>query len=178
MSRKAIIYGAAAVMILLSLAACKRIYYHVSEEISGNKPNKFRIQEAYYQMGKSIAITGGRYELVPGDSIILFIQGQGTVTGVGEAGVATLDFPETTRFYISLPNILGVKTYHTGRRAICEITGNLNYGPGEDLFVCQSGKVVIDSLKGDKIYGNFSGKYLNTSNKSITVDGPFKAGLK
>ncbi len=178
MSRKAIIVGAAAVGILLSLAACKRIYYHVSEEVSGNKPNKFRIQESYYQMGKSIAITGGRYELVPGDSIILYIKGQGTVTGVGEAGVATLDFPETTRFYIALPNRLDVKTYNTGRRAICDITGNLNYGEGEDLFVCQSGKVVIDSLKGDKIYGNFSGKYLNTSNKSITVEGPFKAGPK
>lgn len=178
MSRKAIIYAAAVVGILLSLAACKRLYYHVSEEISGNKPNKFRVQKAYYQMGKSIAITGGRYELVPGDSIILYIQGQGTVTGVGEAGVATLDFPETTRFYISLPNLLNVKTYRTGRRAICEITGNLNYGPGENLFVCQSGRVVIDSLKKDNIYGNFSGKYLNTSNKSITVEGAFKAGPK
>ncbi len=178
MSRKAIMYGAAVVAVLLSLAACKRTYYHVSEEITGNQPNRFRLQEAYYQMGKSIAITGGRYQLVPGDSTLLYIQGQGTVTGVGEAGVATLDFPETTRFYISLPNVLGVKTYNTGRRAICEITGNLNYGAGEDLFVCQSGKVVIDSLKGDKIYGNFSGTYLNTSNKSITVDGPFKAGPK
>lgn len=177
MSRKFFI-SAVAVAILLSLAACKRMYYHVSEEVAGNTPNKFRLQESYYQMGKSIAITGGRYELVPGDSIILYIKGQGTVTGVGEAGVATLDFPETTRFYIMLPNNLSLKSYNTGGRAICDITGNLNYGAGEDLFVCQSGKVVIDSLKGDKVYGKFSGKYLNTSNKSISVDGPFKAGLK
>ena len=178
MSKKAIIGAAAVVGILLSLAACKRFYYHVSEEVAGNQPNKFRVQEAHYQMGKSIAITGGRYEIVPGDSIILYIKGQGTVTGVGEAGVATLDFPETTRFYISLPNILGVKTYNIGQKAICEITGNLDYGSGENLFVCQSGRLVVDSLKKDKIYGNFSGKYLNTSNKSITVDGSFRAGSK
>jgi hypothetical protein len=178
MARKTTLYAAAVVGILLSLAACKRIYYHVSEEVTGNERNKFRLQEAYYQMGKSIAITGGKFALVPGDSIVLYIKGQGTVTGVGESGVATLDFPETTRFYISLPNILGVKTYNTGHRAICEITGNLSYGPGENLFVCQSGKVVIDSLKKDKIYGNFSGNYLNTSNKSIAVDGKFKAGPK
>jgi len=178
MSKKKIVILIVAVAAILALAACKRIHINVAEEVNDGRSNRFVIKESWYEMGKSIAITDGQYQLVPGDSIVLYIRGLGTVTGVGEAGVATLDFPQTTRFYIMLPNILSERTYDISRSAICEITGSLNYGTGENLFVCQSGKVAIDSLKGEKIYGQFSGKYINTRNQSISVDGPFKADTK
>lgn len=178
MSKNRFIIPAVVAVLLLSLGACKRIHFTVSEEVNDNRSNRFVIKEAWYQMGKSIALTGGQYQIVPGDSIILYIRGMGTVTGVGEAGVATLDFPQTTRFYIMLPNRLSLRRYDIGRRAICEITGSMAYDQGENLFVCQTGQVVIDSLKGEKLHGQFSGIYLNTRNQSITVDGPFKAGTR
>ena len=178
MSNKKVLAITAAVAAILILGSCKRLYFHVTEENRGGASNRFVLKKAHYQMGKSVAITGGRFQLVPSDSIVLYIEGQGTVTGVGEAGVATLDFAETTRFYIVLPTRLSVKKYDVGNRAICEITGSLGYNPGENLFVCQSGEVVIDSLKKEKIFGTFAGKYINTRNQSMTVDGRFKAGLK
>ena len=178
MSKKSILAFILAATVILGLISCKRLYFHVTEENRGGASNRFVLKKAHYQMGKSVAITGGRFQLVPSDSIVLYIEGQGTVTGVGEAGVATLDFAETTRFYIVLPTRLSVKKYDVGNRAICEITGSLGYNPGENLFVCQSGQVVVDSLKKEKIFGTFAGKYINTRNQSMTVDGRFKAGLK
>lgn len=167
-----------AVLATASLTSCKKIYFRVSEEANDNKANRFAITEAYYQMGKSIALTGGRYELTPSDSIVLFIEGQGKVTGIGGDGVVGLDYAQTARFFMTLPVRLQPKNYDTRFRSICEITGSLNYGAGENLFVCQSGQVVIDSLKKDTVYGTFKGTYLNTSNRTLSVDGPFTAGLK
>lgn len=177
MSKNKVIVIVVAV-VLFGLSACKRVHFNVAEEVNDGRSNRFVIKESWYRMGKSIAITGGQYQIVPGDSIILYIRGLGTVTGVGEAGVATLDFPQTTRFYIMLPNILSEKSYDIGQSAICEITGSLNYRAGENLFICQTGQVAIDSIKSEKLYGRFSGKYLNTSNQSISVDGPFKADVR
>jgi hypothetical protein len=166
------------ILLIITVGSCKKTYFYMTEEIHENQTNKFTVKDSYYRMGKSIALTGGRYEITPGDSIVLFIVGQGKVSGVGSEGVMGLDFAETARFFISLPVRLSVQEYDTQHGAICEITGSLNYGQGESIFTCQSGSVVIDSLKKDNVYGHFDGTYLNTSNKSFTVEGPFKAGLK
>lgn len=164
----------AGILIVLA-SSCKRLYFHVTEEVLSGESNRFTQKKAYYWMGRSIALTAGRFEITPGDSTVLFIEGRGSVTGVGEAGVATLDFGETARFFIALPLKIQARRYDTRFRAICEVTGSLKYGAGENLFVCQSGEVVVDSLKGTRIYGTFRGDYLNTSNKRLAVDGQFKA---
>jgi hypothetical protein len=169
---------ALSVLIIVFAGSCKRTYIRMTEEVFDNVEIRFAVKESYYRMGKSIALTAGRYEITPGDSIVLYIRGQGRVGGLGEESVVGLDFVETARFFISLPIRLSMQTYDTQHKAICEITGSLNYGPGENLFICQSGQVVIDSLKKENIFGNFKGSYLNTSNKSFKVEGPFKAGLK
>lgn len=168
----------AAVLALAFTCGCKNTYFHLTEEINDNATHRFTVKDAYYRMGKSIALTAGRFEITPGDSMVLYLEGQGRVTGVGEAGVAGLDFGQTARFYIRLPLQPERQKYDTEHKAICEITGSYGYGPGENLFVCQSGNVVVDSLRKDKIYGSFRGSYLNTSNKSMLVEGSFRAGHK
>lgn len=178
MKSKIFIVVSLAALLVISFVSCKRTFFHVTEEVANNETNRFTVKKAYYQMGKSIALTAGRYELTPGDSIVLFVEGQGRVSGIGSEGVVGLDIGETARIYMTLPVKLQVMKYDLRFKAICEITGSLNYSHGENLFVCQSGQVVIDSLKGNDIFGTFKGSYLNTSNKSLKVEGPFKAGLK
>jgi len=166
------------VLLVIFCGSCKRTYFRMTEEVNQNTTNKFAIKDAYYRMGKSIALTAGRFELTPSDSIVLYIEGQGKVSGIGKSGVVGLDFAQTARFYMTLPVRLSLKKYDVKQKAICEITGSQNYGVGENLFICQAGSVKIDSLKKDDVYGQFRGTYLNTSNKSFTVEGPFKATLK
>jgi len=178
MKKNILFFIVLAALSIIFFGSCKKTYFRMTEEVNQNATNKFAVKEAYYRMGKSIALTAGRFELTPGDSIVLYIEGRGKVSGIGDQGVVGLDFAETTRFYMTLPIRLSLKKYDIGHKAICEITGSLNYGAGEGLFVCQSGSVVVDSLKKDDVYGRFEGKYLNTSNKSFSVEGPFKATLK
>jgi len=178
MNKKSVVIIILAVFIAAFIGSCKKTHFQLTEEVHDSQTFRFTLKEAYYRMGHSIAITGGRFELTPADSIVLYIEGQGKVFGYGEKGVVGLDFAQTARFYITLPVRLSPGKYDTRQKAICEITGSLAYGQGENLFVCQSGRVVIDSLIGTDIYGNFKGKYVNTSNKFVYGDGPFKANLK
>ncbi len=178
MNKKIFFIIVALLLVIVFAGSCKRTYFQMSEEVTGSEASKFRFRDAYYRMGKSIALTAGRFELTPADSMVLFIEGRGKTFSAGEEGVAALDVAETARFYIVLPPRLSLKEYDTRNKAICEITGSLNYGVGENLFICQSGSVVIDSLRKDDIFGSFKGNYLNTSNKSFQVEGPFKATLK
>jgi hypothetical protein len=164
------------VLIVTLLASCKRTYFHIKEEINNNTSVRFTTKESYYQMGKSIALTSGSYRIVPGDSIVMFIEGKASMGSVGETGVATFEAQETARFYVMLPSLPKVGKYNVSHRAICEIIGR--YNQGEGLFVCQSGQVVIDSLKRSKIYGKLTGEYLNTSNQKLSVDGNIKARSK
>jgi hypothetical protein len=166
------------VILLMQVVSCKKTYFHISEEVHNNQPIRFTTKQAFYQMGKAIALTGGGFELIPGDSIVLTIVGQGKAPGDTEGSVVRLDFAETARIYAGLPVNIRPGVYKTENRAICEITGSLAYGIGENLFVCQSGEVRVDSLTDTKIYGTIFGEYLNTSNKKLTIDGPFQAGLK
>ena len=178
MKRKIIFFFVLSALAIIFCGSCKKTYFRITDEVDPKSAGKFTIKKATYRMGRSIALTSGRFQLTPGDSIVLYIEGQGKVTGIGEQGVATLDFAETARFYMTLPIRLSLQEYDIGQKAICEITGNLNYGPGENLFVCQSGSVVVDSIKKDDVYGRFEGRYLNTRNKSFSVEGPFKAVLE
>ncbi|MEE9442739.1 MAG: hypothetical protein V3V99_08735 [candidate division Zixibacteria bacterium] len=169
------------ILILLSLFAllsCKKTYFYVSEEVHDNTSVRFTTKSSFYTKGKSIALTHGGFELVPSDSTVLFIEGQSTGVGKGGVSVAQLRLAETARFYVTLPNTINVGKYNIGHKAICEITGNLNYRIGETLFTCQRGSVVVDSLVGSKIYGTISGDYLNTRNQTLKIEGNIKAGQK
>ncbi len=160
------------------LLSCKRTYFHLTEEVHDNVAMRFTTGTSYFEPGRSIVLTGGKYRIEWGDSIVLFVEGKAKFTGVGEEGIGTLDFTETARFYITLQPSLKAGRYNTRYKAICEIINSFTYGEGENLFTCQSGEVVIDSLRKGKIYGVFTGEYLNTSNKHLSVKGDIKAGRK
>jgi len=159
----------------LIFISCKRTYFYLEEEVLYNKRLKFNTKESYYRYGQQIILTGGGFRVDSGDDVLLYIKGETTVTGVGEPGIMTLEFREVARFYISLTPPLGIGRYDTKYNAICEIINSHSYQSGENLFTCQQGEVVVDSLKGDKIFGTISGEYLNTSNKRLSIEGDIKA---
>lgn len=169
------------VIIFLSLAAlisCKKTYFYIAEEVHDNTSVRFTTKSSFYTLGKSIALTHGGFELVPSDSTVLFIEGESTGRSKSGASIAQLRLSETARFYVTLPNNVNVGKYNIGHKAICEITGNLNYRIGETLFTCQSGSIVVDSLVGTKIYGTIEGDYINTRNQKLKIDGNIKADHK
>lgn len=156
-------------------ASCNRTYFYLKEEVLNNKKLKFKTRESYYRYGQQIELTGGGFRVDSGEDVLLYIKGETTVTGVGEPGIMTLEFREVAQFYIALTPPLGVGKYDTKHKAICEILNSLSYKTGENLFTCQRGEVVIDSLKKDNIYGKITGDYLNTSNKRLSIEGNIKA---
>lgn len=166
------------VLIVLLGLGCKRTYFRIREESQNKQTVKFTMRESYFQLGKSIALTQGKFEIRPGDSTVLYVSGEASLSGVGEAGVATLQFNETARFFFMLPIFLKTGSYDVNYRSICEVIGSPQYGYNENLFTCQSGRVVIDSIKGSKIFGQFGGKYINTRNATLTVEGDFHAKQK
>ena len=172
-----------AVLLLVIIMAvvfggCKKTYFNIIEEVQGSDRLKFTTKSTYLKKGKSIALTRSRYQLLPGDSTILFLEGQAKLTGVGETKVAEFDFIETALIYITLPAVIEPGRYTIGHKSICEIINSNVYDSGESLFIGQSGEVIIDSLHRGKYYGSFSGHYINTSNKSLTIEGSIKAGWK
>lgn len=178
MMKKATACLAVFVLIISIGAGCKRTYFRVTEESESNTSLRFATKKSYYKLNQSISLVGGRYAITSGDSLLLYLEGEAKTPGVGEVGVAELDLTETARLYITLP--LGQKAgrQQIGQRSICEIIGSASYRMGENLFVCQSGEIVIDSLVGKEYYGKFTGKYLNTSNRSLTAEGDIRAGRK
>ncbi|MCP4565992.1 MAG: hypothetical protein GY841_00270 [FCB group bacterium] len=178
MIRKAVLAVFTLSLLAVLLVSCKSTYFHVTEEARDNVALKFKTDKAYLEGGKSISLTSGGFLLTPGDSTVLFVEGRGRYSEVGEVGVASLGVTETARFYMTLPTMIKPGRYDIHHKSICEILGSLNYNQGETLFTCQSGQVVIDSLYKGKFYGKFKGEYINTSNKRLTVDGDFKVKQK
>jgi len=167
-----------AVIIAVGLNACKKTYFHVSEQITGNVKNRFTTKSSYYLVGQSLALTGGRYAIHPGDSVLLFIEGQAKVPGVGQNDVAGFDVDETARFFFVLPPLPQPGTYDLQYNGIAEILNDEYYSEGTNLFTCQSGKLVIDSVKSAELYGRFVAEFLNTQNKKLSALGDFKANQK
>lgn len=168
----------AALVILAALGACNKTYFQIAEEANNNVAVRYTTTTGAYTMGKSIALTRGKFEIIPGDSVVLYIEGRSTGKGVGEESVAELELATHARFYVMLPNMITVGRYNTQHRAICEVVGSMHYQTGENLFICQSGRISVDSLDGSKIYGKISGVYLNTKNQTLTVEGDIKADMK
>ena len=166
------------ILTVILLSACKKTYFSITEEARDNQTLRFTVHKADYQLGQSITLTGGGFLLTPADSQVIFVEGRAEYKDIGEQGVAALAVTATARFYIALPNVLKAGRYNIKYHSICEIMGSLNYQPGETLFTCQSGEVVIDSIAKGQYYGSFKGEYLNTSNKHLTVDGDLKAKRK
>ncbi len=164
-------------LVIFGVTSCKKTYFSIAEEINENIAIKYTISTSYYMMGKAIELTRGKFHVVPGDSIVLFVEGKSTKSPVGNESVAQMQLAKTARFYATMPVRLDVGEYVITHKSICEMMGSLNYGPGENLFTCQSGKVVIDSLKGEEIFGSITGTYRNTKNQSLRVDGLVRAKL-
>lgn len=162
----------------LAVTGCERSYFFVSEDIAGEEMHKFTLHDAYYMTDRRIELTGGKYLIASGDSTVLFVTGGTHFSVVEEKKVAGFDITERARFYMMLPPRLKPGSYTVNNQAICEIVGNILYKSGENLFVCESGQVTIDSVDGRKLYGMFSGRYINTSNNQLNVEGPFQADWK
>lgn len=173
-----LVVNAILLIVLFLGVGCKKTYFRIREESQDKQTVKFTMRESYFELGKSIALTQGNFEIRPGDSTILYVAGDASLPGFGEEGVATLEFKETARFYFMLPTFLKTGSYNVNFRSICEVLGSPQYGFGENLFTCQNGRVVIDSIKGSKIFGQFGGKYINTRDVTLTVEGDFHAKQK
>ncbi|MCK5127870.1 MAG: hypothetical protein KAR42_16555 [candidate division Zixibacteria bacterium] len=165
-------------LLLLSLISCSKSYFTIAEEVHENTAIKYKTVNSFYEMGKSIELTRGKFQLIPGDSIVLFIEGRSTKSTVSGETFAELPTAKSARFFVTLPISIAEGKYNTTHKAICEIIGSLNYQTGEGLFTCQSGEVVIDSLKGEKLFGSITGKYRNTKNQSLTVNGNIEANIR
>ncbi len=109
---------------------------------------------------------------------MLFVEGQAKVPGTDRESVAHLELTEVARLYMTLPIPPRPGRYDTRFAAICEIINSQKYAIGDNLFVCQSGEVVVDSFKNGVYYGQFSGNYLNTTDKHLSASGTLKAGQK
>lgn len=175
MFRKLLIWSVLVILAASFSTSCKRTYFYLKEEVHDNEQLKFNTKKSYYQYGKQITLSQGSFRIDPGDDALLYIKGETTVTGVGEPGVMTLDFREIAHFYINLTPPIGIGRYDTRYKAICEIINSTSYTLGDNLFTCQQGEVVIDSLKGDKIFGTITGRYLSSGNKRLTIEGNIKA---
>ena len=176
--RQKSLVGALCILSLLGLASCKSFYFSMADEGSQKPTARFKVTDAYYQIGQSIALTHGYYELRPADSTLLYIEGEAPAAELGEQGVATLTVNQMARLYFTLPDQITVGHHDVGGRAIAEIMRSMKYPSGQNLFVCQKGGVTVDSLKGSKVFGRFRGTFVNTSDHSFYLEGAFKAGRK
>jgi len=150
----------------------------MSEQTRPNEKLRFTFTKSIYKRNQSIQLTRGKYSIAPGDSLLMYIEGKAKTRGVGEAGVVELQFTERAMIYVSLPPEIYEETYSVKFASICEILNNPIYHVRENIFTCQSGKVVVDSIRGTDIFGTLTGEYLNTSNKKLSIEAPFKSKLK
>lgn len=162
-------------LLLCCLASCKSTHFTIAEEIHDNTAIRYTTKTTWYTMGKSIALTRGKYQLVPSDSVVLFVEGESTGEAVTGSSIAELKLAKTARFYFTLPPRIQPGKYKTGLKSIGEVMGSVNYAAGENLFTCQTGTVVVDSLRGEEMFGTISGTYRNTKNQSLKLDGAFRA---
>lgn len=160
---------------IMSIISCsKRSYLYVADDPASRIATRYKIKTAFYETGRSIVLTDGKYEIRPGDSTVLFVEGSGSYQGSTEE-VASLSMSTVARFYCTLPANFRTAEYSIGGKSIAEIINPLRYRERENLFVCQSGTMTVDSIKGEKIFGRLRGAYVNTSNAQITVDGALRA---
>jgi|GEM_PF-3056819 hypothetical protein len=176
-SRK-LIMGALCALGIIALTSCKSYYFLMADEGSKKPTDRFKVTNAYYQSGQSIALTRGYYEIRPADSTLLYFEGEASAAEVGEVGVATLSVNQVARLFFTLPNRFGVGHHDVGGHGLAEIMRSMKYKSGENLFVCQKGGVTVDSLKGSKVFGRFRGTFVNTSNHSFYLEGAFKVNRK
>ncbi len=165
-------------LMVLALSACSSTYFYITEEARDGKTYQYGLSKGYFEAGKSLAISNGRLKITPGDSLLLYLEGSSRKTGESRIGIATLDFVQKARFYIMLPSQPELRSYSMQYNAICEVLLSGLYDEGANLFTCQRGEIVLDSIaKGDH-WGRFKGVFLNTQNKEIEVEGDFRAGRK
>lgn len=160
------------------LDGCKKMYLHVTEESAGTPALRFTVNRAYHEPMQAVQVTEGKYSIVAGRETVLTIEGTGSTLGVGEAGVATIDYHRTVRLYLTLPLEPKVGRYEITAQSICELIGGGDPAEGSSLFRGDAGTMVIDSLKKHRIYGTLDAGFVNASGRRLTVSGPVKAGRK
>ncbi len=162
----------------LLFGGCKKIYFRIVEEPSGKPPLRFQVDKANFEPKRDIFLSEGKYSIVLGQSTILFIEGTASTTGYGEVGVATMDYKQTARFFMTLPLEPTAGRYTITPNSLCELIGGGDPGTGNSLFMGNTGEIVIDSVKHGRIYGAFDGNFINAAGRTVTVTGPIKAGRK
>lgn len=174
---KTISAAAILAVLLFLVVGCRKTFFTVSDE-SHPTPLRFTTTESYYESGRSLSVSQGKYALTSGDSTILFIEGRSAVREEGTGSVAAMDLTYTVRIYMRLPLQLETKRYGAGFQTICEILGGGRYPEGKNLFECRTAELTLDSLRHGRYYGSFSGEYANAAGQTVKIDGALRAGRK
>jgi hypothetical protein len=174
----AVLLAVAVSAVGLMLGGCKKVYLQVADESSNAPALRFTVGEAYHEPMRATRVAEGRYSIVAGEGTVLTIEGTGSTLGAGEAGVATIDYHRTVRLYLTLPLKPAIGRYEINSQSICELIGGGDAAEGSGLFQGDSGTMVIDSLKKNRMYGTLDAGFVNAAGRHLTVTGPIKAGRK
>lgn len=150
-----------------------RLSLYITED-SGRK--KIKTEDAIFTAGTVLnnPYADTRIILGKGNTIVVPASRRGSSLYKSKASFLSFDELLKLRIYLELPETFAPGDVELVDHAYVLILEQYDKPIKEKVFLPESGNIVIDSISSGRLFVTMSGEFVNSSNRSLAIDGQFK----
>ncbi|PKK82238.1 MAG: hypothetical protein CVT49_14790 [candidate division Zixibacteria bacterium HGW-Zixibacteria-1] len=169
-----------AVLILAVAISCRTRLKPILFELDGENRVTLNQKETWYQVGYDLYNTATGNPLVKGDGIILVSSQYARHPERNEiqTGLFKSAGEIEYRLFIPLLFINEGDSLDIGGKSVCRLIGLYEMADSLKHYDCRQGYLKIDTVKSSRFSAYMSGKYFNSENDSLVLEGRLNAVKK
>ncbi len=176
------IYRHAAVLTIVAIiltvaSACTSRYRLEMFTINEGHRSKIKIEKTEYFMGVVLGDPSSTDKMVRGDAncLVLITGARGANMGSRPEDIVSFDRYERFRLFLQLPLTPGPDSITLKSNSFVQQLGRYEVGNEGRMYFPIDGRLVIDSIVKNKLFGTVDGNYENALHDTLSFQGQFKA---
>jgi len=164
-------------IILTATSACTSRYRLDMFTINAGHRSKIKIEKTEYFMGVVLGDPATQDKMVRGDAncLVLMTGARGENMGSRPEDIVSFDRYERFRLFLQLPLSPSPGTVTLKSNSFVQQLGRYEVGDEDRMYFPIDGRLVIDSITKNKLFGTIDGAYENGRHDTLSFQGRFKA---
>jgi len=135
-----------------------------------------KIEKSEYLIGTVLGDPSSQDKVSPGNGncLVIITGSRGRTLDTKAEDLISFDRYNRFRIFIQLPSVLAPDTFSLDGNSFVQQLGRYEVELENKMYFPIEGKLIVDSLSGNRLFGGIDGRFQNKLQESVAFQGQFK----
>lgn len=167
----------ATLLMAVLATACNSRYRLSLFLVEGDQRTRVKVEKTEYMLGVVLGDPMSREKVEPGDGnmLVLLTGSRGETVNDDNPNLMKFDRHVRYRLFVQMDTVLSTGSTALKNNSLVQMMGRYEMDALDKLFYPTAGEMVVDSISGNKLFGNIDGRFENHKGTAVAFVGRFKA---